>query len=280
MNALADWGATYGLTAASIILIGILLYVVGSEIVGRIVGRAVTRTHSRTWPKKDVEKRQKTLVGLFTTLWQILVVACVAATVLYAFFPKINLAPLFASAGIIGVAFGFGAQTLVKDFLTGIFIIAENQYRVGDIIEIDGFGGTVERIGSRSTALRDVDGNVHYFPNGMIQHVINKTMGYGMARFSLALDPQSDLDHVITVINDIGATLAEEADWKPKIIEAPKFVFLGDFTATSVDVFVAGKTQPSDQWGVASEMRRRLLGEFDKQGIKLGTVPYFKNAKK
>lgn len=280
MNMISDWAASDGLVVAIILLVSILLYVVGSAIVGHLVTNGVKRTHSRNWPEKDVEKRQKTLVGLFKTLWQIVVVASAAAAIIHWLFPKVTLAPLFASAGIVGVALGFGAQSLVKDFLTGIFIIAENQYRVGDIIDINGFGGTVERIGSRSTALRDADGNVHYFPNGMIQHVINKTMGYSMARFPIAIDPNSDMDKVIAIINTTGEALSQEEDWKRKIIEAPHFAFLGEFTATSVDVFVAGKTQPSDQWGVTSEMRRRLLGELNAQGIKLGTVPLLSNSKK
>ena len=184
-------------------------------------------------------------------------------------FPGISLAPLFASAGIIGVALGFGAQSLVKDFLSGIFIISENQYRIGDIIEIDGATGTVERIGARSTVIRDADGNVHYFPNGIVQHVINKTMGYSMARFSITIHSSHDLDDVIGLIKAPGKKLARELKWKEKILEAPAFVSVGEFTPNGVTITIAGKTLPSDQWSVASEMRRRLLSEFEEKGIEL-----------
>lgn len=119
------------------------------------------------------------------------------------------LAPLFASAGI-GVALGWRAVAS-QDFLSGIFIISENQYRVGDIIEIEGFGGTVERIGVRSTVIRDADGNVHYFQTAW-WHVINKTMGYSMARFTLSVAQNTDLERVEKIINKIGLELAAEDD--------------------------------------------------------------------
>jgi small conductance mechanosensitive channel len=199
------------------------------------------------------------------------VVAVAAFGILTVLFGTINLAPLFASAGIIGVAIGFGSQSLVKDFLSGIFIISENQYRVGDIIDIDGNSGTVERIGTRSTVIRDADGNVHYFPNGTIQHVINKTMGYSMARFSIGVHPSTDLDAVIELINETGKKLATEEKWKNKIINPPAFESLAEFTQATVSIVVSGKTQPSDQWSVTAEMRRRLLVTFEKNKIELGT---------
>lgn len=188
------------------------------------------------------------------------------------FFDYKALAPLFASAGIIGVALGFGAQSLVKDFLSGVFIISENQFRVGDVIDIEGFSGTVERIGVRSTVLRDPDGNVHYFPNGMVQHVINKTMGYSMARFTIAVTPETDIDRVVGIINKTGLALAAEPEWKDKVLEAPQYVMMGDFTSTAVNLIVSGKTQPSDQWSVVAEMRRRLLVKFEEKDIAIGTT--------
>ncbi len=143
---------------------------------------------------------------------------------------------------------------------------------MGDIIEIDGAGGTVERIGTRSTVLRDASGNVHYFPNGTVQHVINKTMGYSVARFSIGVHPSSDLEDVIAIINHTGQQLAQEEKWKSKILEAPTFVSVEEFTSTGVDLLVSGKTQPSDQWSVTAEMRRRLLFELEEKKIALSAV--------
>lgn len=257
----------------AILTIGGAAYWFGASIVNWLMAHVFVTAYQRTLHRKDLEKRQRTLGALFTNVWRIVIAMLVAYGVFVQFFDYKALAPLFASAGIIGIAFGFGAQSLVKDFLSGVFIISENQFRVGDIIEIDGFGGTVERIGVRSTVIRDVDGNVHYFPNGMVQHVINKTMGYSMARFTVAVAPDTDIDKVSKLIDKIGLALASEDDWKDKILEAPHFVMMGEFTATAVNLIVSGKTQPSDQWSVVAEMRRRILEKFEHEAITIGTVP-------
>jgi small conductance mechanosensitive channel len=258
---------------SSIIIVGLILYWLGPTIVNWMTSHMFVTTYQRTLHKKDLEKRQRTLGALFSNVWRILVVISVFYLIFVQFFTKEALAPLFASAGIVGVAFGFGAQSLVKDFLSGVFIISENQYRVGDIIEIESFSGTVERIGVRSTVIRDADGNVHYFPNGMVQHVINKTMGYSMARFTVAVTPDADIEKVGKIIDKIGLELAAEEAWQNKILEAPHYVMMGEFTSTAVNLIVSGKTQPSDQWAVTAEMRQRILEKFESEGITIGTVP-------
>lgn len=262
------------ITSISIILlIGAILYLMGPLIVNWLMSHLFVTGYQRMLHKKDLEKRQHTLGALFGNVWRILIIITVLYLIFVQFFTKEALAPLFASAGIVGVAFGFGAQSLVKDFLSGVFIISENQYRVGDIIEIDTFSGTVERIGVRSTVIRDADGNVHYFPNGMVQHVINKTMGYSMARFTVAVTPDADIDKVGKIIDKIGLDLAAEEEWQNKVLEAPHYVMMGEFTSTAVNLIVSGKTQPSDQWSVIAEMRRRILDAFEKEEIAIGSIP-------
>lgn len=275
-DSVARWASNNALDLAIILTVGLIAYFAGTRIVTYIVKRAVRGAKHRVWHKKDIEKRQKTLVSLFVNMWRIIVLFTILYALLAVFVPNIGaaLAPLFASAGIIGVAIGFGAQSLIKDFLSGIFIISENQFRVGDVVDIEGFSGTVERIGTRSTVLRDVDGNVHYFPNGMIQHVINKTMGYSMARFTVLLHPETDIDTVSEIIDTIGKDISEEEKWKDKILSPPAFVSVGEITGSSIEVIVAGKTQPSDQWSVISEMRRRLLEEFEERHIRLAVTPF------
>ena len=270
------WLKQNGYELALIALVGLFAYFIGARLVKFVVRRAVKGTHHRAWHKKDIEKRQKTLVDLFVSVWRIIIFLSVSYAVLQVIDPDIGstLAPLFASAGIIGIALGFGAQSLIKDFLSGIFIISENQYRVGDIIDIEGFSGTVERIGTRSTVIRDVDGNVHYFPNGMIQHVINKTMGYSMARFTMLLHPETDIDGLSELIDTIGKELSEDETWKDKILSPPAFVAVGEITGSSIEVIVAGKTQPSDQWSIIAEMKRRLLEEFEQRSIRLAVTPF------
>lgn len=265
--------STQVIETISIVIGSIMVYYVGRIFIDWAIRYAIRSTAKhRAWHRKDIEKRQNTLSQLMRSFWRIIMIAYViamAANKLFSF----DLSPLFASAGIIGVALGFGAQSLVKDFLSGIFIIAENQYRVGDVVDVMGAIGTVERVGTRSTVIRDADGNVHYLPNGTIQHVINKTMGYSMSRFMLQLDPASDINEVTEIINAVGLKLSKEKSWDQKIIEPPRFASVADITGRAVEIVVAGKVQPSDQWAVTSEMRRRLLREFDKKGIALAVVP-------
>lgn len=263
------WFVEHTIDLLAILAAAVLAYTLGSLVLGRLVRRIVRTARHREWQQKDIEKRQATLAALFTSIWKIIVITVAGVSVFRLVFPQVDLAPMFASAGIIGVALGFGAQSLIKDLLSGIFIISENQYRVGDVVDIEGASGTVERIGTRSTVIRDVDGNVHYLPNGMITHVINKTMGYSVARFIVPIHPHADLEHVIDIINELGRALAREQKWRHKILEAPEFVSVGEFTANSLEVIIAGKTQPSDQWAVTAEMRRRLLDALDKAHIEL-----------
>ena len=257
----------------SLVVGTIIVYYVGRLFISHGVRHIIRSTAKhRSWHRKDIEKREATLIELMKSFWRIIIVAYIAAMIANRIF-GIDLSPLFASAGIIGVALGFGSQSLVKDFLSGVFIIAENQYRVGDVVDIMGSSGTVERVGTRSTVLRDTDGNVHDIPNGTIQRVINKTMGYSVSRFTVSVDPESDIPEVTQIINSVGAKLAKEAAWKKKIIEPPKFVAVGDISGRSVEITISGKTMPSDQWAVTSEMRSRLLRAFEENSIMLATLP-------
>ena len=174
---------------------------------------------------------------------------------------------------LLGVAIGFGAQSLIKDFLSGIFIIVENQYRVGDIVDIQGAAGTVERVTIRSTVIRDASGNVHFLPNGEVLHVINKTMGFSKVNFTLTVDPDTDIDKLSTIIDEVGLKLSEDEKWKEKILEAPHFLNIGTFNDIALEVTIIGKTNPSQQWSVTGEMRRRLLKAFAKHKIELAHIP-------
>ncbi|MCB9820266.1 mechanosensitive ion channel family protein [Candidatus Nomurabacteria bacterium] len=264
-----------------VLVIGLVAYYLGAKIVKLVVNRAVkVGGEHRVWHRKDIEKRQKTLENLFVNIWRIIVTVSLIYAFLAIFIPDVTsfFAPLFASAGIIGIALGFGAQSLIKDFISGIFIISENQFRVGDVVELaTGSGmasGTVEKIGTRSTVLRDINGNVHFIPNGLITHAINKTMGFSVARFTIAVKPDSDIDTAIALIDKVGLNLSKEKKWKPKIISPPSYAMIGEITGSSLEMTVSGKTQPSDQWSVIAEMRRRLHFEFDKAGIELAVNPF------
>lgn len=245
----------------------------GGVVIDRLVRRIVRSTKYNDLSADDVRKRQDTLISLFRAVWKVVVIVIASLLLFQVLFPSIDLTPIFASAGIIGIAIGFGAQSIIKDFLSGIFIITENQYRVGDVVDIEGAAGTVERVTIRSTILRDADGNVHYLPNGNIMHVINKTMGFSKVNFTIAVDPETDVDALAEVINKVGDALAIDVAWKDKILEAPHFLNVGSFTDTMLEITIVGKTQPSAQWGVTGELRRRLLREFNKKNIELAQYP-------
>lgn len=268
MNISHDWFQNEGVQIIFLVFGGIIAFYVGSKLLD-LVTRQLVRGRLRRSPKKDIEKRQATLANLVVGIWRILLVATIGLSGFKILFPAVSLSPLFAGAGIIGIAVAFGSQALVKDFLTGIFIISENQYRVGDYVTINDADGRVEYIGTRSTVIRDDNGNVHYLPNGSIIHVINKTMGYSKVHFSIMLDASTDLDNAISVINQVGDALAANEKWKNKVLSPPQFSSIGAFTGSTIEVTITGKTQPSDQWSITAEMRKQLIAAFEKNDIKL-----------
>jgi small-conductance mechanosensitive channel len=275
-NAIAHWFSLHFVSLLFIFVVTWLALRFGRMLIEKIIRKAV-RSHRfgngiAALTTSDVKKRQDTLISMFSALWTVSVwlVAILTALQEAALFDTV---PLFASAGIAGIALGFGAQSIIKDLLTGVFIIVENQYRVGDVVDLEGAVGTVERITIRSTVLRDADGNVHYMPNGNVTHVINKTMGFSRVNFSLAVDPSTNVDHLAGLINDIGRKVSEDEKWAERIIEAPHVLTIGSFTDTALEVKITGMTQPSEQWSVTGEMRKRLLSAFKKHKIELAQLP-------
>jgi len=238
------------------------------RVTERLVRRSIRSHKFKT--KKDEQQREDTIVsiintGLKATFWTI------AGLMILSVF-SINIAPLLAGAGIIGVALGFGAQAIVKDLLAGTFIIAENQYRVGDVLQVNqGVAGTVERISLRITVLRDLEGKVHYIPNGNIELATNMTLEYANVDLNITVGYESDLDKVEQVINEVGASIAEDKNWKDVVLEAPYMLRVDAFTETGVVVKVICKTAPIRQWEAKSEILRRVKKAFDKNGI---VIPY------
>jgi small conductance mechanosensitive channel len=268
-----NWLQDPGISIVAILVFGWLGRHFGGVVITNMIRRIIRSSYFNELSADDVRKRQDTLIGLFTAIWRTVVVVVISLLLFQKLFPGINLTPVLASAGIIGVAVGFGAQSIIKDFLSGVFIILENQYRVGDVVDIEGAAGTVERISIRSTVLRDADGNVHYLPNGSVVHVINKTMGYSRVSFSLAVDPATNIDELSEIINKVGDKLAKDEKWKDKVLEPPHFLSIGSFSSMALEVKITGKTQPSAQWTVTSELRSRLLASFKKNDIELATLP-------
>ncbi len=219
--------------------------------------------------EEDSKKRQDTLIGMFSAILGVMIWLIAVFSILRQF---IDLTPLLAGISVIGVAVGLGAQAIIKDFIAGLFVILENQYRVGDIVNLDGSDGRVEEFNIRSTVVRDNDGSVHYIPNGTITHSINRTMGYSRVNLTIEVDPDTDVDKLSLIINEIGAKMADEDKWRGKIIEAPHFQSISNFTPKTLEVKIVGKTQPSAQWNVSGELRRRLLTAITRKGDALKIV--------
>jgi small-conductance mechanosensitive channel len=181
----------------------------------------------------------------------------------------VNLGPLIASAGIAGVALGFGAQSLVKDVLSGFFILVEDQYGVGDIVDLGEADGVVEAVSLRSTRLRDVQGNLWHVPNGSIERVANKSQEWARALLDVNVAYGTDIDRASTVIRETAEQLWNDPDWEGTILEQPEVWGIEGLSADAVDIRLVVKTQPSEQFRVTRELRRRLLHAFEATGIEI-----------
>ncbi len=180
-----------------------------------------------------------------------------------------NIAPLIASAGIAGVALGFGAQTLVKDFLSGIFMLLEDQYGVGDVVDLGEAAGSVEAVGLRVTRLRDVEGTVWYVRNGEVLRVGNKSQGWARAVLDLLIAYSEDVERVKAIMLDVAQGLRSEQQWAPMLLEEPEVWGIEAMQPDGVVVRLVVKTQPLQQWEVARELRSRLQARFDAEGVEI-----------
>jgi small-conductance mechanosensitive channel len=181
----------------------------------------------------------------------------------------VNLGPLVAGAGIVGIALGFGAQNLVRDFFSGIFMLIEDQYGVGDIIDAGPATGTVEGISLRTTRLRDVEGNVWHIPNGEIKRVANKSQEWSRALLDIQVSYQTTTDHAMSVISRVAKATQSDPEWSTCILSDPEVWGVEDLAADGVTIRLVVKTQPLAQWKVARELRARIKQAFDAEGIEI-----------
>lgn len=181
----------------------------------------------------------------------------------------VNIGPLLALAGVAGLAFGFGGQYLIRDLISGLFIIVEDQYRVGDVACVADTCGLVEDINLRRTILRDLDGVVHNVPNGEITKASNLSKGFSRVNLNVGIAYESDLEKVIKVVNKVGQGLAEDPQWKKDILKPPQFLRVDDFADSAIIIKILGDTKPLRQWDVTGELRKRIKIAFDKEGIEI-----------
>ena len=259
------WMVSHGLR---ILLILIAAYIL-NQIASRFIEKAV-RIAIRPDLSSDAgseKKREDTLIRIFT--WTIRIILIIVALMMILDEAGIPIGPMLAGAGIIGLAVGFGGQYLIRDIITGFFMILENQYRIGDSVRFDTTSGIVEDISLRITTLRDLDGTVHHVPHGEIKRVSNLSKNFSRINLNIGIAYDSELEKVINVVNQVGAELAADPRWKDLILRQPQFLRVDDFTDTAMVIKILGETLPSKQWEVTGELRKRLKMAFDKSGIEI-----------
>ncbi len=283
---ISDWIVGKPSALAGLILIGLLIRWVLHRLIDRIIRRAGTGVLPTRLSRRIAGGRvgaafnvgddvgQTRRVQRAATMGSLLksIVSGVVFTVIALMAMSelgYDIAPLIASAGIIGVALGFGSQALVKDFLSGIFMIFEDQYGVGDEVNLGEALGTVEAVGLRVTRLRDVNGTVWYVRNGEILRVGNMSQNWARTVLDIGVAYGEDLAHVQRVLADVGRGLWEDEDFTGRVIEAPSVWGVQELGADAVVVRVAMKTAPLEQWAVAREMRQRIKARFDHEGIEI-----------
>jgi small conductance mechanosensitive channel len=272
-----DWLNEHGWRILLIIVIAVVIYFALRHFIPPFVRRAVRGTMKKK-PKSTIDKRTKTLSSVFIDTGLVLIIIVTIFTILSEL--KINIAPALAGLGIAGLAVGFGAQSLVKDFFNGVLILMENQYSVGDVVTLAGVTGTVEQVNLRRTVLRDLDGVVHTIPNGEVNVASNYTKEWSRVNLNISVGYGENLYNVIQVINRVGKEMAEDPAWASKILTPPQVLRIDSLGDSGIDVKILGETKSMEQWAIMGELRLRLKKVFDEEGIEIPwphTKVYFGN---
>lgn len=265
---ISDWLAGDGARVVAIIAVALVVDFALHRIVPHALRLAVER-QMKDVEEGEIQQRVDTLSSVFTGSGRFIILLVALLTLLP--LAGISIGPLLAGVGIIGLAVGFGAQSLVKDVISGLFILLDNQYSKGDVVTLAGISGLVEDVGLRRTVLRDLDGIVHYVPNGQIGVASNFTQEYSRVNLNVGVSYSEDLDHVMRVIDRVGEEMAADPEWGPSIIAPPKALRVDAFGDSGIEVKIVGDTKPIKQWEVMGELRRRLKKAFDEEGIE---IPY------
>lgn len=263
MDFLFDTGMLARVLVVILVLAGVQFVV--RRYIGRVVHRVVSSHHYKS--THEERQREETLTGLFRTALTVLLWLIGIIFVLQEL--GVDLAAIVTGAGLLGIVVGIGAQSAIKNFLSGMSIILENQYRVGDVVTLCGHSGIVEHVTIRVTKLRDLDGSVYFIPNGEITTVSNMTMEYSGVLIEVGVSYDTDIRKAEKVINEVGKEMAEDQEWKDRIIEPIAFLRLNSFGDSSVNLRALGKTVPMEQWNVAGEYRTRLMNAFSKNDIEI-----------
>ncbi len=264
-ESIAPWLLSHGIKILVVVIGSYILQIIAKKAIVKAVRVAVVPSNYVS--KIAEKKREDTLIRIFSGILKIVITSI--ATLMILSEMGLMIGPVLAGAGIVGLAVGFGGQYLIRDIIAGLFIIIENQYRVGDIVSFDGTGGLVEDISLRMTTLRDLDGTVHHVPHGEIRKVSNLSKYFSRVNLNIGIAYNSNLEHVISVVNQTGNELAEDQFWQEFIINAPQFLRVDDFADSAIIIKILGETQPMKQWDVSGEFRKRIKIAFDKEGIEI-----------
>ena len=250
-----------------LVLLRVILLIMLAKIGLKIGAIVITNVFEAENTRRRMEARKaKTIGALLKSVLRYVVYFLLAISVVDALGAPTS--SIIASAGIVGLAVGFGAQNLVRDVLTGFFILFEDQFSVGDYVEIFGLAGVVEEVGLRVTKLRDFSGVLHIIPNGAIDKVSNHNRGHLRALVDVRVAYEEDQERVTALLKAIVAQAATDI---PEIVEGPTVLGIADFTESALVFRIVARTRPQEQWAVERELRRRIKVVFDREGIE---TPY------
>ena len=257
------WLLKHGIRIVIILIVAYLLNIILRRLISRAIRVAVIA--DETMSKEGEKRREDTLIHISEGAIRVSLIIIAFLMILQE--TGLEIGPILAGAGIVGLAVGFGAQYLIRDIITGLFIILENQYRIGDVIKIEEAEGTVEYITLRMTTLRDLNGTVHHIPHGEIKRVSNLSKKFARINLNIGISYSANLEHVIKVINQTGDELAKDPRFTDSIITAPKFLRVNEFTESAIIIKIMGDTKPLMQWEITGELRKQLKIAFDREGI-------------
>ena len=251
------------------VLLVILLAFASNRLAASVVRRAEHEIAEGDDDYRSFERRKRaqTLGATSRRFFAILIWSAAALMVLREL--DVDITPVLTGAGIIGLAVGFGAQTLVKDIISGLFLIAEDQVRIGDVIEVNGVGGAVEEINLRTIVLRDVEGTVHTIANGDIRTMANKSKDYSYYVVDIGVGYDDDTDRIVAVVTAAADELRQDPAYAASILAPLEVMGVDAFKPSEVTLRFRIKTQPMKQWEVGRELRRRIKKAFDAQGIQM-----------
>jgi len=250
-----------------VLLLAWLVMFILKKILGQLEHHLLAQSNTSGEPPSESEKRVETLIRLIRQAALILLWVTTLLILLKEI--GVDIMPVLASAGIVGLAIGFGAQNLVRDFISGFFFILENQVRVGDVAIINGTGGLVEKVNFRTIVLRDLGGVVHIFPNGTVTTLSNLTNVWSAYVFEIGVAYKENTDDVIEVMRRVGSEMKEDVILGSYMIEEPEIFGVDKFDSSSVVIKGRIKTKPIRQWQIGREYLRRIKLAFDHEGIEI-----------